>query len=666
MLNGFPEFSGASVLNCCGATGSSVPTQFTLCSNTSVVSLLLKTRLTLLHNVCTVGVEMHAKIMAIKYPCYMQSFGPLLVVVQIQQIPQTSIYPWNEQSHLPAQSIDLERHGKTARDAFHNSAERYPQPRCHPETRKRILDDLKDWSFDTNSRTIVLWLHGPAGAGKSAIAQSFCQNLEAGERLVAGFFFNGERCKVVFHHRVSARSSEKFEKSPFARAIPQHPIVIVIDGLDECGGQNIQQEILRSIGNSIRDEHLPLRFLIASRPEPHIRDIFVGPCLKRSHRPLNINRSFDDVHNYLVDEFTRIHADHHETMAGVPYDKYFRPTERLEIIMGIADPDSESPFSALDQLYTQILVNVPQIIWPRLLRILTVIVTGLNLIIPHIEQLLELKPGDVQLTLCGLHSVVKIDERLQHVTLHHASFLDFLDNPTRSGMFYVGSSQQRMDLAWKILRAFSYKCDDPFLNRSGPVALCLQKVLEWLKEIRPCPQDLIDLLEDYKFISQCDRIWSCPRPSCKDKESHKYSEILSQASQQLIRVLHVYRLDFTGRSLDLREEIPNCKFLLNIHFLLNLSWDEIRRAICPLRSIIGEDVGSLNELLTFVWNPPLPRIHQCGSIFWDIAFGYLPMVQAVRSGRLPAQFRQVPFNSTDIGLIQCLGGLVGTGHGAAW
>jgi hypothetical protein len=150
-------------------------------------------------------------------------------------------------------------------------------------------------------------------------------------------------------------------------------------------------------------------------------------------------------------------------------DKYFRPTEHLEIIMGIAESDSESPFAALDQLYTQILVDNPQSIRPRLLRILTVITAKWNLTIPHIEQLLELKPGDFRLTLCGLHSLLKIDG--DNVTVHHASFLDFLDNPTRSDMFYVGSLQQRTHLACHILKAFSYKYDDPFVNNNGPVAL---------------------------------------------------------------------------------------------------------------------------------------------------------------------------------------------------
>ncbi|KAJ7794495.1 hypothetical protein B0H14DRAFT_2181389, partial [Mycena olivaceomarginata] len=200
--------------------------------------------------------------------------------------------------------------------------------------------------------------------------------------------------------------------------------------------------------------------LIASRPEPHIHDIFVGPFLNSCHRPFNINKSFEDIRNYLENEFARIYTEHHETMATVPLpwpaaqdigrlvekssgyfiyastvikfidDQYFRPAERLDIIMGIAGPDSESPYAALDQLYTQILVDNPKAVRPRLLRLLNVIAAKFNLAIPVIEQLLELKPGDFRLTLRGLHSLVKIDE--DNITVHHASFLDFLDDPTRS------------------------------------------------------------------------------------------------------------------------------------------------------------------------------------------------------------------------------------------
>lgn len=151
-------------------------------------------------------------------------------------------------------------------------------------------------------------------------------------------------------------------------------------------------------------------------------------------------------------------------------DKDFRPTERLQVILGISEPEpgSESPFSPLDQLYTQILVNVRLALRPRLLQILPVIAEQLNLALPHFEQLLQLKPGDGQLVLCGLHSLVKIDRN--KLTVHHASFLDFLDNPTRSGIFYVGP-QQHTDLACHFVKAFSYNCDNTLWNSSSLVAL---------------------------------------------------------------------------------------------------------------------------------------------------------------------------------------------------
>ncbi|KAJ6506776.1 hypothetical protein C8R45DRAFT_511193 [Mycena sanguinolenta] len=446
----------------------------------------------------------------------------------------------------------IQQHGETglqilrqvaAGSAFHDSAERYPQPRCHPETQKRILDSLWNWSSQTDLSSTVLWLRGPAGAGKTAIAQSFCQNLEAEHRLAASFFFQQghssrgaatklfptiayqlalsknpfDLCQVIsrtvgddpsildrslarqVHRLIVDPCRQTFIVNLCRRIFPKHPVVIVIDGLDECDNQNVQQEILRSIGNAIRDEYLPLRILIASRPEPYIHKIFTGPSLTRCHGSLNIQQSFEDVRQYLVDEFTRIHTEHHETMATVPRpwppvpviqklvnkssgyflyastvikyidDEYFRPTERLEIIMGPTVPDSKSPFSALDQLYTQILLHVDHTIRPSLLRILTFYATQWSLQACHVEQLLKLQRGDVRLTLRGLHSLFNIDG--DNVTVHHASFLDFLDNPARSGIFHAGSLQQRIDFACDILKAFSYKYEDTSVNRTGPVAL---------------------------------------------------------------------------------------------------------------------------------------------------------------------------------------------------
>ncbi|KAJ7085034.1 hypothetical protein C8R44DRAFT_721720 [Mycena epipterygia] len=642
----------------------------------------------------------------------------------------------------------------SAIDALHNSVERYPQPKCHPETRTQILDNLWNWtrgiepwiecedyewtrnadsSFADNSASNILWLYGPAGAGKSAIAQSLCKRLETEGCVAASFFFkrgdasrgNAKRFFSTIAYQLAvllpefkdfiSRSVEndpaivdkslsiqlqKLIVEPWQQIIPSPRTSIIIDGLDECDGQDVQQEILRSICYAIHDMKLSVQFLITSRPEPHISETFHVPPLDKLHHPVNVEQSFEDVRKYLSDEFTRIHREHHITMARVskPWptaedikhlvqkssgyfiyastvikfidDKNFRPSDRLDIIMGLAEPDLESPLVALDQLYTQILSAVPG--WPRILRILTVIAAEFDLTVHHIEELLELKAGNVELALRGLHSLVAIRfsdyDNGDIVTLHHASFLDFLNDPTRSGLFYI-NSQHRSALARQILKAFSYKYEDPSLNQSGPVGSYLRNeafkfiisvkpapdlvsllqsfnpdflfgfmlytahrtimdgVLACLKEIHPCPQGLFELWEDYAFMLQCDYAWSPPRSHVTSYD-HDYGEILSQAPSQLLKILHACTITNVSDSQS---------SLVRTHFLLDLSWNELRKSICPLRDIMDTYDGKLDKLLTYASDPdfcPKPA-----SIFWELSRGCLCVMRSMLDHKLPWNFR---------------------------
>ena len=82
----------------------------------------------------------------------------------------------------------LERY--IAPGAFHNSEERYDPPKCHPHTRRAVLKKIMDWVKHVNKVALFLWLYGPAGAGKSAIAQTIAELLEKAGLLAAAFFFS--------------------------------------------------------------------------------------------------------------------------------------------------------------------------------------------------------------------------------------------------------------------------------------------------------------------------------------------------------------------------------------------------------------------------------------------------------------------------------------------
>ncbi|KAJ7840179.1 hypothetical protein B0H14DRAFT_2512685 [Mycena olivaceomarginata] len=272
-------------------------------------------------------------------------------------------------------------------------------------------------------------------------------------------------------------------------------LVLLIDGLDECEGRNIQQEILHLIQSTADDQFCRLRILVASRPEAHIKETFEAEFFQRVTHTTNIQQSFEDIRTYLCDEFLRIHREH-STMKNIsiPWpspqileilverssgyfvyaatvikfvgDEYSWPSKQLDIVVQNLIPhDSESPFATLDQLYMQILSRVPRY-HPTLCDILCVkIYYPQNFTMQDIDALLGLELGTVELIIRPLHSVLKVPALSRGLLgVHHASFLDFLKDEARSSCFYVGSEEYKSKLGHSILRALSYTHDDPQKN----------------------------------------------------------------------------------------------------------------------------------------------------------------------------------------------------------
>ncbi|KAK7013070.1 NACHT domain-containing protein [Favolaschia claudopus] len=346
----------------------------------------------------------------------------------------------------------------TVPDASYESAERYTYPLCHPGTRTKYLSRLNWWSHKNTSNT--LWMHGPAGTGKSSIARSFCEELTAGHRLGANFFFKRgdsfrESAKGLFPtlaYQLAVRSTE------FATAV-----AIVIQN-DPSVGEDDQQEILRCILKTSQS----LKFLVISRPEPQIHVVLAGEAVQ----DLDIEGSETDVRMFLIGEFKRIRTTHqicapwpdnrviehlvHQSSGHFIYairfvdDQDAWPVKQLELIMkNFSSPeDSVSPFAALDSLYIQILKAVPRVYRSALLQILWILASEEFVFsIRTLAQFLKMEDTEVLLVLRRLHSILDVAVDLK---ARHKSFYDFLVNPARATDFAFTADAQN-NLALKVL-----------------------------------------------------------------------------------------------------------------------------------------------------------------------------------------------------------------------
>ncbi|KAJ7478120.1 hypothetical protein FB451DRAFT_181824 [Mycena latifolia] len=411
--------------------------------------------------------------------------------------------------------------------ALHDSGERFPEPACHPGTRTAVLEKLKSWSLNTNPDSTILWLHGCAGMGKSAIAQMFAGDCQEQGRLGASFFFRRghprrgtwhglfttlayqlatsipelllpvqqamDADKLVVGRAMTVQFRrlfvEAFKNTPDLRFMP----VIVLNGLDECADHKVQQQILHLFIDTIRDHHLPIRLLIASRPEPHIGKIVKAPeaSLICCHSLLSAdNAAHEDIRIYLRDEFSKIHnenmaqgvnlgpmwpapeaVDHlvHKSSGIFIYattvirfieDEYSHPADRLTLVLSL-DPRSTAP---LDDLYSEILSVVLH--EPQQLRILHAIWRGttdqyLARDPEEMDSLLDLRPGTSRLALRGLHSLFYVPlirlrfGFVEAVRPLHASLSDYLGDLRRSGKWCVSSPWLGSDYIHCVIRLLS-------------------------------------------------------------------------------------------------------------------------------------------------------------------------------------------------------------------
>ncbi|KAJ2915777.1 hypothetical protein MD484_g4651, partial [Candolleomyces efflorescens] len=256
-----------------------------------------------------------------------------------------------------------------ATGAMHDSDERFPPPRCHAGTRGAVLYRVLDWyGYHKRPGKPIMWIYAPAGYGKTAVAGTVSEKLEAkaaelGFSLIGATFFfwrtseernSPARFIITLTYQLFVSIPElvpyieravKGDPMIFSKALEVQLMkliigpfkalgdtshmpnrLIIVDGLDECinsdqesrvqkwyaeDQERVQARVLDLI-HTLASQSLPLSFLILSRPEPWIKQHIESPKFEDLVEPIDlyeVGDNMEDVEKFVREELTRIGVD---------------------------------------------------------------------------------------------------------------------------------------------------------------------------------------------------------------------------------------------------------------------------------------------------------------------------------------------------------------------
>lgn len=425
------------------------------------------------------------------------------------------------------QKLDLTKL-PVAMGASFNSHNEEHNARCLPNTRTKLLDEIKTWAQDKDGKS-MFWLSGMAGTGKSTIARTIAKSFASRGQLGASFFFKkgeGERGNASRFFTTMAADlsthepgmlpgirealdedsaiSQRALKDQFEKLILQPLLgmkhagsqasarVVVIDALDECEREADIRAILQLLARTKDIRPVPLRIVVTSRPELHIRLGF-REMPDGTYQDLvlhEVPRSTieHDIRLFLEHELGVIRKEH-TLPAGWPAQVQIQTLVELSVPLFIyaatvcryigadfSDPEDylnnvlcnpKFVLQPLDQLYSLVLQQMligkeerDKEPWLQAFRELvgSIVVLESPLSIVSLARLLQVPQTQVQHRLKGLHSVLSIPSKEDvPIRLLHLSFREFLVDPQKQGksLFWVDEKSTHKKLASRCLELVS-------------------------------------------------------------------------------------------------------------------------------------------------------------------------------------------------------------------
>ncbi|CAE7231665.1 unnamed protein product [Rhizoctonia solani] len=453
---------------------------------------------------------------------------------------------------------------------------------CTAQTREAIHQGIQDWTINPQAEKIY-WMNGMAGTGKTTIAYSYCEWLKSTNRLGASFFcsrisstcrslsqivptvayqlahfspaFRARLCAVLNNDPVAGKVNvrQQFEAliyKPILAAKDAIPddVVIVIDALDECD-DNYSVRLLLDVLLRFTEE-LPLKFFVASRPEPMIRDRMMsqGGSSRYIVYLHDIEQSIvkEDIKKYLTEAFAPMESP--PTLLQIellakrsrnlfiyaatvvryiyPDDLTVDSSDRLELMLNAISTSKgtfRSRYEDLDFLYTTVLSGLFKSRLEngekdRMRTVLWTVVCAREPIPASTIALLgTLTERQVMAALQFLRSVVHVPENSSLISPLHASFPEYMLDKSRSKRFHCDELKSNEMLAHRCFEIMkselrfnicalqsSYLTDDKVQDLGPRVAQCISPNLSYAcrywgshLQLAPTANGMADMLFDF-------------------------------------------------------------------------------------------------------------------------------------------------------------------------
>jgi hypothetical protein len=456
----------------------------------------------------------------------------------------------------------------------------------------------------------ICWFSGPAGFGKSAVAQAIADQCDTAHTLAASFFFSrgaGSRARITgliptlsYQLTLSIPDTKSsiqdiLQSDPtipyqsledqFQKLIvnpvrtlnePIGTMVIVIDALDECDDKAGIEQFIENLLRASRD--LPFLFFMTGRAENHIIRWFAPPEIHSTTYCLAL-QEFDahrDIHKFLQSRFSTILRQNPRLFQGVqPPWPSVEDVERLvekssglfifastlvDFVTDGRDAPQEklksvlSTHAGLDPLYKQVFSAAPAInCFGRVIG--TIMLVRDQLSIDAIGRLLQITTAEVLQTLLAIQSILSIpDGNDEPVRILHASLRDFLTDKKRSGDYFI----------------------DPPIRHTSITADCLKIMTEDAKENK--------LAHNEATLYACQN-W-CHHLHAALIEEDKTHLLNSMTSASLTSYLQNFKSQSIGYWVNTLLHVPNSAHVINSLEEIILCLKQLRNCPRGLREIV--------------------------------------------------------------------------------